>query len=206
MMDNEGIKLPEPRYSGGISVEEAINRRRSVRDFTDEALTLAEVSQLLWACSGKTFDGTTGASRAYPSAGGLYPLEVYLVAGDVERLEKGFYNYNWKDHSIRLVRSGDYQKDLSQAALDQRFVREAPICIIITALYERTGRIYGDRGIIRYVHMDSGHAAQNIYLEAVSLNLGAVAVGAFNDERVKRVLGLEREEPLYIMPVGHPLK
>lgn len=204
---NEGIiKLPEPSYTGKVSVEDALNKRRSVRDFTEEGLTLKEVSQLLWACSGKTLEGVTGATRTYPSAGGLYPLEIYIMAGEIEGVEAGVYKYNWEDHSLNQVKTGDYRRELAQAALGQRFVREAPLIIIITAIFRRTERIYGERGRVRFVPMDAGHAAQNVYLEAVALGLGTVAVGAFIDDRVSLVLGLEKEIPLYLLPVGRPYR
>jgi len=202
LMANKSIVLPEPRYTGNISVEEAMNKRRSIRRYSNEGLTLQEVSQLLWACSGKTFDGVTRASRTCPSAGGLYPLEVYIVAGKVKSLKEGIYKYIWEDHRIEIMKEGDYRRKLAVAAIGQVWLMAAPASIIITAHYNKTGRVYGDRGIIRYVHMDAGHSAQNIYLQAVSLGLGTVAVGAFINERVKKILDLEKEEPLYIMPVG----
>jgi len=198
--------LPEPSWRGGLGVGEALNERTSTRRFSEEAVTMKEVSLLLWASSGKTEDGTTSATRTIPSAGGIYPVRVYLLAKEVESLERGVYLYDPMDHAVTLVKSGDLSKQLSQAAMGQAFMRTAPACIIITALLDRTGRVYGDRGVERYVHMDAGHAAQNIYLVAASLSLGTVEVGAFIDERVKGVLGLEKETPLLIMPVGHPYR
>jgi len=204
-MKNNDIKLPGPSLRGKVSVEEAMSRRKSVRDFSEQALKLEEVSQILWACGGRAYDSVTSATRTYPSAGGLYPLEIYLVAGNVESLEKGFYRYHWKDHSINLLKRGDIRSALARAALGQMFIQTAPASVVITAVYSKTKRFYGERGEVRYVHMDSGHAAQNVYLEAVSMGLGTVAVGAFHDRRVKEVLGLgEAETPLYILPFGKP--
>ena len=198
--------LPEPSIRGGLGVGEAMNERTSTRRFSKEAVTMQEVSLLLWASSGKTADGTTSATRTIPSAGGIYPVRVYLLAKEVESLERGVYLYDPMAHAVTLVKKGDLSKDLSQAAIGQAFVRTAPACIIITALTDRPGRVYGDRGVERYVRMDAGHAAQNIYLIAASLSLGTVEVGAFIDEKVKGVLGLEKEVPLLIMPVGHPYR
>jgi len=198
--------LPEPFIRGGLGVGEALNKRTSTRRFSKEAVTMQEISLLLWASSGKTAGGTTSATRTIPSAGGIYPVRVYLLAKEVESLERGVYLYDPMAHTVTLVKKGDLSKDLSQAAIGQTFVRTAPACIIITALTDRTGRVYGDRGVERYVHMDAGHAAQNIYLVAASLSLGTVEVGAFIDEKVKEVLGLEKEAPLLIMPVGHPYR
>jgi len=197
--DNARITLPEPRCDSDVSVEEALLKRRSVRNYADEALTLQEVSQLLWAAQGIT---DPSGKRTAPSAGALYPLEVYVVVGNVEDVAKGVYKYKPQQHELVRVLDGDQRETLSQAALDQPSVKQGAIDIVITAIYERTTGKYGDRGI-RYVHMEAGHAAQNIYLQAVAMNLGMVVIGAFYDDQVKEALSLpENEEPLYIMPVG----
>ncbi|MBE0517482.1 MAG: SagB/ThcOx family dehydrogenase [Methanophagales archaeon] len=205
----ERIKLPEPRYEGETSVEEALARRRSIRAYSGANLTLEEVSQLLWAAQGITApwkEGTalqayvTGATAA--SAGGLYPLEVYLVVGEIEGFDKGVYKYRPENHELEKVKEGDVRKDLAKAALGQECVKDAAINIVFTAVYERTTVKYGERGE-RYVHMEVGHAAENVYLQTVSLGLGTVVIGAFFDDEIKKVLTApEKEEPLYIMPVG----
>lgn len=201
----ESIRLPSPRHKGDISVEEAIFKRRSIRAYKEEPLTLKEVSQLLWAAGGKTIDGITGATRAYPSAGGIYPLEIYLVTGNVEGLTKGIYRYRWKDHTITLIKEGDFRKQLMSAALGQGMVAQAPISLVFTAVYRRTTGRYGSRGEVRYVPMDVGSAGQNVHLQAETLDLGTVIIGAFQDGAVKEILGVKDEQPLYIMPVGIPL-
>ena len=198
------VDLPQPRQAGEISLEEAIFSRRGTRAFKDKPLKLQQISQLLWAAGGKGIDGLTGPSRTAPSAGGLYPLELILVSGNVEGLEAGVYRYEWKDHKLRLIKKGDYRDALAASALNQRFIEHAPASIVITAVYSRTSRKYGQRGVVRYVHMDAGHASENLFLQAVALNLGTVTVGAFRDNEVKRVLGVSDEEPLYIMPFGWP--
>ena len=200
--DGEGaIALPQPSHHGKGSVEDALARRRSIREYADEPLPLAAVSQLLWAAQGITDrDGL----RTAPSAGALYPLEVYLVAGSVTGLRSGVYRYDPRRHQLLLHAAGDLRKALSDAALEQDWVADAPAVLVLTAVYERTARKYGDRGP-RYVHMEVGHAAQNIYLQAVALDLGTVMVGAFHDRRLHRVLRLPGEaEPLGVMPVGKP--
>lgn len=193
------IKLPDPGYKGEISVEEALLSRRSVRDYTGASLTLQEVSQLLWAAQGIT------APRGYrtaPSAGALYPLEVYVVAGDVQNLAQAVYHYKPGEHELVRVMDGDKRAELAAAALGQSWVEEGAIDIVLTAFYGRTTRKYGDRGI-RYVHIEAGHAAQNLCLQATALELGLVTVGAFSDDRVSEILGLAGDEtPLYIIPVG----
>lgn len=198
----KGIKLPLPKHKGKISVEEAIFKRRSTRAYKDEPLTLKEVSQLLWSAGGKTVDAITGATRAYPSAGGIYPLKIYLVCGEVDNLASGIYHYNWQTHTIRQVKEGDLRQQLMRAALGQRAITSAPASIVMTVVYSRTIRKYGKRGEIRYVPMDMGGVGQNVYLQAEALGLGTVIVGAFHDEAVKKILGVKDEEPLCIMPVG----
>lgn len=195
------IRLPEPRRQSNVSVESALQSRRSVREYRDEPLTLSDVSQLLWAAQGCT--GPEGA-RAAPSAGALYPLEVYLVAGRVNDLASGIYRYRPQHHELVRVAEGDKRASLASAALDQDCVRNAAVTIVVAAVYERVTKKYGKRGVM-YVHMEAGHAAQNVHLQAVSLNLGTVAVGAFEDEPMKKLLTLPAEEqPLYLLPVGRP--
>lgn len=197
------IKLPEPRYMGNTSVEEALSKRRSIRDYSGENLTLNEVSQLLWAAQGIT---APWGGRTAPSAGALYPLELYIVVGDVEGIDKGVYKYSREEHELEKVKDGDIRTELAEAAVGQECIRDAAIDIVFTAVYERTTRKYGERGI-RYVHIEAGHAAQNVYLQAVSLDLGTVVIGAFIDDRVKELVNAgEQEKSLYIMPVGRKRK
>jgi len=193
------VKLPEPRHDSAVSIEETLVKRRSVRDYTGEPLTLHEVSQLLWAAQGTT---NPRGFRTAPSAGATYPLEMYVVVGDVENLAEGVYRYKSAEHKLVKVLDGDWRAQLAGAALGQSWVKEGAVNIVFTAIYERTTRRYGDRGI-RYVHMEVGHAAQNIYLQAVALGLGTVVIGAFRDDQVGEILKLpQNEHPLYIIPVG----
>ncbi len=202
----KSIRLPRPRHEGGISVEEAIFKRRSVRRFDKAPITLEEVSQLLWAAGGATVDGVTGPTRAYPSAGGIYPLKIYLVAGNVSGLKAGIYRYEWEFHALVPLKDGDMREELKKAALSQRMVQEAPATIVVTAVYDKVIKAYGQRGATRYVSMDTGHVGQNVHLEAQSLGLGTVMVGAFMDQDVLTVLGVKNELPLYMMPVGKLVK
>jgi SagB-type dehydrogenase family enzyme len=193
------IRLPKPQYVGELSVEGALLRRRSVREFREEPLTIAEVSQLLWCAQGVT--GSAG-ERTAASAGALYPLESYLVAGNIQGISKGIWKYHPHKHEASRLVAGDKRAQLSRAALHQTFIETAPMVLVFAAVYERTTSKYGDRGI-RYVHMEVGHVAQNVYLQAAALDLGTVAVGAFDDKRAKELLHIAGEEqPLYIMPVG----
>jgi SagB-type dehydrogenase family enzyme len=196
------ITLPEPVYDSETSLEEALLARRSVRDFNEEPVTLQQLSQLLWAGQGIT---DPSGKRTAPSAGALYPLKLYVVAGNVEDLAAGIYEYEPETHTLVKTMDGDQRSSLAQAALGQTCVQQGAIDIVITAIYEITTVKYGERGI-RYVHMEAGHAAQNICLEAVALGLGAVTVGAFDDDGVQQVLELPEDEvPLYIIPMGNPV-
>jgi SagB-type dehydrogenase family enzyme len=193
------IELPEPRYDSDVSIEQSLLRRRSVRSYSGESLTLQELSQLLWAAQGVT---DPKGFRTAPSAGALYPLELYVVAGDVQDLSPGVYRYEPLEHGLVRTMDGDKRLELAEAAVWQDFVGEGAIVIVFTVVYERTTVKYGDRGI-RYVHMEAGHATQNLCLQATAMDLGVVTVGALYDEEVVELLGLpEDEHPLYIIPVG----
>ena len=183
-----------------MELQQAITERRSTRSFTNEPLAIAAVARLLAAAQGVT--GAVAYQRAIPSAGGLHPLELYLVAGEVEGLAPGVYHYRFDQGQLELAAAGDQRGALMAAALDQPVVGAAPACLVIAAAFERTTRKYGARGE-RYVHMEVGHAAQNLYLTATALQLGTVSVGAFDDAEVKHLLGIPWE-PLLLMPVGHP--
>lgn len=194
------IPLPDAEVRGVISVEEAIKKRRSTRKFGHDNLKFDDVSQLLWAAQGIT--GRRGF-RAAPSAGALYPLELYIVAGDVAGLSAGVYRYRPKKHDLVLVTTGDHRGQLAKAALGQSWVRHAPAVLVFTSVYERTMGKYGERGR-RYAHIEVGHAAQNVYLQATARDIGTVMVGAFTDKAVKEALGLPADhEPLGLMPIGH---
>jgi len=195
-VDNN-IKLPTPQLKGNTSVEEALAKRRSRRKYKDGPLTLEEVGQILWAAQGITAEW---GGRTAPSAGATYPLEIYLLVGEVKNLSAGLYHYLPSSHTLVKVIEGDLRAELASAALGQKMIEKAPITIVITAIFHRTTDKYGVRGN-RYVHIEVGHVAENIYLQAEGLKLATVAVGAFNDEDVKKILQL-KEEPLYIMPIG----
>lgn len=195
------VPLPRAEYEGGTSVERALRSRRSIREYSRAALALQDLSQLLWAAQGITQrDGL----RTAPSAGALYPLEIFVVAGNVDGLSSGVYHYVPKSHDLLGLADGDRRKALADAAVGQGWVRRAPVVLVIAAVYERSMRKYGGRGH-RYSHIEVGHVAQNVYLQATARGLGTVLVGAFTDDQVQEVLGLPADhEPLGLMPVGHP--
>jgi SagB-type dehydrogenase family enzyme len=195
------VVLPAARRDSGVPLEKALSERRSVREFRAAALSLAEIGQLLWAAQGVT---VRGGYRTAPSAGALYPLELYAVAARVEGLAAGVYRYDPAGHGLVAVAGQNRGAELARAAYGQDWLSEAPVILVLTGFEHRTTRKYGRRGE-RYVLLEAGHAAQNALLQAVALGLGATVVGAFDDERVGKVLGLEAEErPLYLIPVGRP--
>jgi len=207
------INLPSPRLKGKVSLEETILRRRAVRRYRSDPLDLLQLSQILWSAQGIT--GTRGF-RAAPSAGATYPLEIFVVIGKQaviasaakqapQESQAGIYHYEADSHSLTLHKSGDLRPDLAGATLDQEYIIAAPVDIVICALYHRTSYRYGTRGE-RYVHIEVGHVGENIHLQAVALGLSTVEVGAFRDEEVRKVLGVDEQiKPLYVMPVGKPV-
>ncbi|MFZ2087537.1 MAG: SagB/ThcOx family dehydrogenase [Desulfobaccales bacterium] len=198
----EVVKLPPAAHQGKMSVEEALKKRRTVRQFAHRSLSLAQVSQLLW--------GTGGLSdprglRTAPSAGATYPLEYYLVVGErgVAGLPAGLYHYRLEAHSLELTQKGDLRVAVARASLHQTWMAEAPVMVVFAAEYRRCTARYGDRGI-KYTHMEVGSASQNLFLQAEAIGLAAGIVGAFQDGILSEVLKLPpQHEPLLIMPLGY---
>ena len=188
--------LPLPAYSSEISLETALSNRRSVREYDDQPLAAADLGQLLWAAQGITNER---GFRTAPSAGALYPLEIYLVTAE------GVFRYEPVQHQLELVKHGDARPALHEAALRQEPVLKAPAVFTLAAAYARTAHKYGQERSPRYVHLEAGHAAQNLLLQATALELGSVPIGAFHDEYVQQALNLPADhQPLYLIPVGHP--
>lgn len=186
--------LPPPRLSGSLSLEEAIARRRSTRELSPQPLSIDEIGQLAWSAQGVT-DPVRGG-RTAPSAGALYPLDLYVLKGD------GVYQYLPDAHGLRRHDARDLRGELAHAAHDQAAVRAAAVDLVLVAMVARTRAKYGERAE-RYATLEAGHAAQNVLLEATALGLGAVPVGAFQDDAVRHLLTLDEDAtPLYIVPVG----
>jgi len=188
------IRLPAPDFTN-VSIEECVEERRSVRSYIDKELSLQQISNILWAAQGIT--GDSYGLRTVPSAGATYPLEIFIAKKD------GFFRYVPASHAIKREIDSDLRRDIAKAALGQGFISSAGLVVVITAIFERTALRYGNRAS-RYVYIEAGHCAQNIHLEAVALGLGSVPIGAFRDEDLSELLKLKDEEPLYIIPVGHP--
>ena len=190
------VPLPPPRKDSDVSVEQAIQSRRSVRSFKDQRIDDQALSQILWAAQGLREEQH---QRNTPSAGALYPLEIFTVSDD------SISHYQPLTHSLVQVREGDHRPALAHAALDQEFIEQAPLTVIIAAVPERTIVRYGRERAPRYIDNDIGHAAQTLMLQAVAQNLGSVAVGAFHDDEVATILQLTKDTvPLYLVPVGYP--
>ena len=202
-VSDAAIVLPKPSLDGKVSVEKAIQQRRTIRDFKETPLSIPHLAQLLWAAQGIT--DPKGAGRSAPSGGARYPLDIYVIVGKkgVEGLGEGVYHYAPENHSILSMNKKDLRREIGSASLGQMWMAGASVMFVITAEYRRiTGR-YGDRGI-RYAQIEAGHVGQNLFLQAEALGLGAGIVGAFNDTEVVKVMGIPREhEPLLIMPVGY---
>ena len=203
------LDLPAPRIESSVSLEEALQNRRSIRAYIDEPLTLAEVSQLLWAAYGitKTFEGmppfVRGGFRTAPSAGARFPLELYLAAFNVTDLPAGIYLYQSETHKLMRIAEGDMRSEVSEASFNQDHFRTASAAIIYSAVYERTTVKYGQRGRDRYVCTDLGHSAENVYIQAYTLRIGTCAIGAFTHLWLKKACRMTRaEEPIYVMPLG----
>ena len=197
------ISLPKPSSDGKVSLEKAIKERRTIRDFRERSLSLNYLSQLLWSAQGIT--EPTAGRRTTPSGGALYPLDIYILIGEngVEKIEAGVYHYLPKEHSVSMISKGDRRREIASASLSQMWMAKAPVLFIITAEYKRITGKYGERGI-RYALIEAGHVAQNLFLQAEALGLGAGIVGAFIDLDVSKVAGLlPKHEPLLIMPVGY---
>ena len=193
------IKLLQPQFQSHTSIEEAIKNRRSIRKYKNQPLKLFQISQLLWAAYGVT---DVRGFHTSPSAGAIFPLEFYVVAYNVEALDVGVYKYNFQNYSLNKIKDENIQDDLCLASYRQPCIKNAMAVIVISGIYEKTINKYGDEGK-KYVHMDVGHAAQNIYLQCESLGLGTVVAAGFDGDKVKSLVGMsEKETPLYVMPVG----
>jgi SagB-type dehydrogenase family enzyme len=195
------ITLPEPRLQSRYSVEEALQNRRSVRQFSSVPVSLRDLGQLLWAAQGITSER---GFRTAPSAGALYPLEIHVLAGNVDGLSTGTYRYQPEHHALEGLRNDDQRRALAAAAAQQTWVSEAAVVLVFSSVSRRTESKYGRRSE-RYILIEVGHAAQNVFLQAQSLALATAVIGAFRDNEVAELLELPRgERPIYLMPLGHP--
>ena len=201
-------KLPEPGFSKAADLWETVLKRRSVRKFSpDSAIPLEVLSALLWATQGITAEAGDFHFRTVPSAGGLYPIETYILANSIEGLQQGIYHFRPQEFDLEFIKSGNYAKDLAQAALGQDMVTHAQATFIWTAVVERSMWKYRQRAY-RYIYLDAGHIAQNLYLAGTASGLGICGIGALFDDAVNSLIGVDgREETvLYLATAGWPAK
>lgn len=200
-VEQKTVALPAPAKDGTVALERALSTRRSVREFAGAPISINDVGQLLWAAQGIT---SGSGRRTAPSAGALYPLELYVIAGAVDGLEPGVYRYDVPRHSLDRVVAGDQRAELSRAARGQESIARAAVTVVIAAVHSRTSTKYGTRAE-RYCAIEAGCASQNLALQAANRGLGSVVVGAFDDARVREVASMRADEmPLILMPVGKP--
>lgn len=199
----DNIPLPDISLAGKLSLPQLLKQRRSVRDYVDTPISLADIAQLLWAAQGITHPE---GLRTAPSAGALYPLEIYLVVSRAEQIVPGVYRYLAIQHQLQQTAGAVSMQDLARSAFEQTCLEQASIVVVFAAVYARTRQKYGERGE-RYVHIEVGHAAQNLFLQAEELDLGTVIVGAFDDRTVQELLHLAEDvEPVVLMPVGRKVQ
>ena len=198
------VALPEIELSDS-GLFDALARRRSLREYAEPPLELGELGALLWAAAGVTAREVGFAFRTAPSAGGLFPIEHYVVAHAVDGLEPGLYHYAVLDRALELLRPGDLRLPVAHAALDQGIAAQAGAVFVWTAALERSRWKYGER-FARYIFLDAGHIAENVALAATALGLGTCQIAAFYDVEAAALLELDPDvEPVvYMTTVGRP--
>jgi len=197
------VPLDMPEEHPTATLWETLKKRRSVRHYAEAPLTRTELSQLLWAAQGVTAHAHRGLFRTAPSAGALCPVETYLMVNNVSGMERGIYHYDVREHRLELVRDGKVRDEAARAACDQEMLGSAAVVFLWTAVFARSASKYGGRAY-RYVYLDAGHIAQNLALAAVALGLGTCQIGAFYDDEVNAILGVDgvEESTVYMTSVG----
>lgn len=203
--DSKKVKLPSPESKDRTSLDDCLKMRKSVRSYSEESVSQEQLSYLLWAVAGVQRREREREYRTAPSAGALYPIETYLIVNNVEKLEKGLYHYNVRMHALEVLRLEDLAEEIASAALEQEICSDAAVVFVWTAVFNRSKRKYGQRAF-RYVYVDVGHMGQNLALAAASMRLGSCQVGAFFDDEVNGIIGVDgiEESSVYMSVVGHP--
>jgi SagB-type dehydrogenase family enzyme len=217
-----GVSLPAPEYTEyaktypaaprtalpvpaetGMPLAEALRKRRSVRKYGDRPLTAAELGALCFAANGTTGELPGRATKTIPSAGALYPMELYVVVNAVDGVEPGLYHYDGGAHQLELMGIGDFREKAFRACYGQKWTMKAAVVFAMSAIFERSKRKYGER-VSRYIPAESGHMSQNLYLMSTALNLGGVAIGAYKDAEWNALLGLDgtSESVIYLQVAG----
>jgi len=200
------VKLPQPKINGNrMSLDEALRRRKSIREYTSDPLQLEELSYIVWAANGISHRQGEFNFRTAPSAGALYPIETYLIVARVVNLQPGVYHYSVPNHELETLKIGNFTKDIVKAGMGQEMLGEAAVTLVWTALFQRSKWKYRQRAY-RYVYLDAGHIAENLALSVTSLDLGSCQIGALYDDEVNRILEIDgiEESVLYMSSVGRP--
>jgi SagB-type dehydrogenase family enzyme len=199
----EIVSLPEPTHSAEKSIWDVLAGRRSLRNYIPAAVSMEDLSQLLWGVQGVTAHAGQYALRTAPSAGALYPIETYVLVNRVDELAAGIYHYDVRQHRLEVVRKGSFGAEAAQAALGQGMLQSAALVLLWTAVIARSKWKYRERAY-RYIYMDAGHIGQNAYLAAEALGLGCCTVGAFFDDEVNSLIGIDGKDEIavYLCSVG----
>mgnify|MGYP001114764929 CR=1 FL=1 len=203
--DNPKVVLPECEPNPPVSLDQALNDRKSIRNYRPEPITLEQLSYLLWASSGIQRLEQAHEFRTAPSAGALYPIETYVIANELRDVEAGAYHYGIHAHELEQIRAGDFRERIAAAALGQGMCAAAGAVFVWTAIFARSKWKYAQRAY-RYVYLDAGHIAENLALAAVSLGLGTCQVGALFDDEVNKLIEVDgtAESVIYMSVVGVP--
>lgn len=206
-MDKTKIPLPDPKSLSEESFMDIIQHRKSIREYKNKALTMDQLSFLLWASTGLQRIENGYAYRTAPSAGALYPIETYVIINNIETITPGIYHYNIRDHHLERLRSGDFGEEIAKAALHQQMCALASVVFIWTAIFNRSKWKYGQRAY-RYIYLDAGHIAENLALAATSLQLGCCHIAAMFDDEVNQLISVDgiRESAIYLSVVGYPVR
>ena len=197
------IPLPEPALEGSLPTAKAIAARRSTRDYVQSPMTADELSRLLFLTGGVSADKYGNARRTAPSSGALYPIEVYAVVHRVDGIDPGVYHYAYREHALEQIRAGDFRAAVVDQAIAQEFLGECGVVLFLTMIMQRMRPKYQDRSY-RYGLLEAGHLGENAYLAATSMGLGACGVGAFMDDAINEMLGVDgiEEAAVYMLASG----
>jgi len=203
---NPKIELPKPKSIKTESLNDAIQNRRSIRDFSKKAIKIKHLSYLLWGSTGVQRKEHNFEYRTVPSAGALYPIETYVVINNVENISQGVYHYNIQHHHLEEIKTGDFRTDITEAALNQPMCYHAAVVFVWTAIFNRSKCKYGERAY-RYIYLDAGHIAENLALSATSLHLGTCQIAALYDDEVNQLINVDgiTESTIYLSVVGVPI-
>ena len=199
------IQLPNVLPEATMGFAEVLRRRKSIRAFSNQPLSLDDLGFLLWASTGIQRVEQGYEFRTAPSAGALYPIETYIAANNIEDMDSGIYHYNIKNHLLEEIKTGNFGDAIAHAALDQQICATASAVFIWTAIFERSKWKYKQRAY-RYIYLDAGHIAENLALAAASITCGSCQIGAFFDDEINSIVDVDgaEESTILLSVIGHP--